>query len=189
MHPQLVSSAYSDIQLFKSLFGESYYIGEVGLDFSKEYVQTRKAQIEIFTEIIRLCEQYGGKVVSIHSLKAANTVIDILKKYKRKTNNKYIFHWFTGSIAQLEKAIEIGCYFSINPGMLKTKSGLEIIKKVPLDRILVETDAPFALKVKNMDGIEQELNRIVSKISDVVGQNMCDIVHENSIEVFSRIEV
>ena len=53
MHPQLVSSAYSDIQLFKSLFGESYYIGEVGLDFSKEYVQTRKAQIEIFTEIIR----------------------------------------------------------------------------------------------------------------------------------------
>jgi len=44
-------------------------------------------------------------------------------------------------------------------------------------------------KVKNMDGIEQELNRIVSKISDVVGQNMCDIVHENSIEVFSRIEV
>lgn len=58
------------------------------------------------------------------------------------------------------KAIEIGCYFSINPGMLKTKSGLEIIKKVPLDRILVETDAPFALKVKNMDGIEQELNRI-----------------------------
>ena len=73
--------------------------------------------------------------------------------------------------------------------MLKTKSGLEIIKKVPLDRILVETDAPFALKVKNMYGIEQELNRIVSKISDVVGQNMCDIVHENSIEVFSRIEV
>ena len=53
----------------------------------------------------------------------------------------------------------------------------------------METDAPFALKVKNMDGIEQELNRIVSKISDVVGQNMCDIVHENSIEVFSRIEV
>ena len=128
-------------------------------------------------------------MVSIHSLKAANTVIDILKKYKRKTNNKYIFHWFTGSTAQLEKAIEIGCYFSINPGMLKTKSGLEIIKKVPLDRILVETDAPFALKVKNMDGIEQELNRIVSKISDVVGQNMCDIVHENSIEIFSRIEV
>ena len=96
-------------------------------------------------------------MVSIHSLKAANTVIDILKKYKRKTNNKYIFHWFTGSIAQLEKAIEIGCYFSINPGMLKTKSGLEIIKKVPLDRILVETDAPFALKVKNMDGINKEL--------------------------------
>lgn len=189
MHPQLVSSAYSDIQLFESLFGKSCYIGEVGLDFSKEYVQTKKAQIEIFTEIIRLCEQYGGKVVSIHSLKAANTVIDILKKYKRKTNNKYIFHWFTGSTAQLEKAIEIGCYFSINPGMLKTKSGLEIIKKVPLDRILVETDAPFALKVKNMEGIEQELNRIVSKISDVVGQNMCDIVHENSIEIFSRIEV
>ena len=45
------------------------------------------------------------------------------------------------------------------------------------------------LKLKIWMEIEQELNRIVSKISDVVGQNMCDIVHENSIEVFSRIEV
>ena len=52
---------------------------------------------------------------------------------------------------QLEKAIELGCYFSINPGMLKTKSGMEVIKAIPIDHVLLETDAPFALKVQHID--------------------------------------
>ena len=107
-----------------------------------------------------------------------------LKKYKRKTNNKYIFHWFTGSIAQLEKAIEIGCYFSINPGMLKTKSGMEVIKAIPIDHVLLETDAPFALKVQHIDEIEKELKRTMSRISDVIGFDISDIINKNSKEVF-----
>lgn len=184
MHPQLVSSGYDDMKLFKSLFKESYYIGEVGLDFSKEYIHTKESQIDVFSEIIRLCEKYGEKTVSIHSLKSVSTVIEILKTYRRQESNKYIFHWFTGSISQLEKAIKLGCYFSINPRMLKTKSGMEVIKAIPLDRLLLETDAPFAFKAKHIDEIEKELKRMVQKISDVVGVDMTDIISENSKAVF-----
>lgn len=85
---------------------------------------------------------------------------------------------------QLEKAIELGCYFSINPKMLKTKSGIEVIKTVPIDHMLLETDAPFALKVQHIDEIEKELKRTMLMISDVVGFDISDIIYENSKEVF-----
>ena len=183
MHPQLVSSG-DDMQLFKSLIEKSHYIGEVGLDFSKGYIQTKELQINIFSEIVKLCEQYREKVISIHSLKSTSTVIEILRTYKRQKSNKYIFHWFTGSMPQLEKAIELGCYFSINPGMLKTKSGMEVIKAIPIDHVLLETDAPFALKVQHIDEIEKELKRTMSRISDVIGFDISDIINKNSKEVF-----
>jgi TatD DNase family protein len=92
MHPQLISSGYDDMKLFKELFDRSHYIGEVGLDFSKEYIQTNETQMQAFRDIVKLCEQCGEKVVSIHSLKSANTIIEILSEYKTKRNNKYIFH-------------------------------------------------------------------------------------------------
>lgn len=99
-------------------------------------------------------------------------------------NLERIFHWFTGSMPQLEKAIELGCYFSINPGMLKTKSGMEVIKAIPIDHVLLETDAPFALKVQHIDEIEKELKRTMSRISDVIGFDISDIINKNSKEVF-----
>lgn len=108
------------------------------------------------------------KVVSIHSLKSASTIIEILEEYKTQKNNKYIFHWFTGSMSQLKKAIELGGYFSINPRMLKTKSGLEVINTVPIERMLLETDAPFTAKPQHVEDIEIELRRVVSKISEIV---------------------
>lgn len=184
MHPQLVSSGYDDMCLFRTLVEKSHYIGEVGLDFSKGYIETKETQIKVFSEIIKLCEKYGEKVVSIHSLKSANTVIETLRTYKKQKNNIYIFHWFTGSISQLEKAIELGCYFSINPRMLNTKSGIEIVKSVPFDRMLLETDAPFAFKVSHIGEIEKELRSLASKISKLVGKDIYEIIGENVKKVF-----
>ncbi len=184
MHPQLISSGYDDMRLFKALFERSHYIGEVGLDFSKEYIQTKEIQMQAFRDIVKLCEQCGEKVISVHSLKSANTVIEILREYKTQGSNKYIFHWFTGTIPQLEKAIELGCYFSINPSMLKTKSGIELIKTVPINRMLLETDAPFTFKAQHVDEIEKELDKTVLKISEVVKVDMRDILGDNYREVF-----
>lgn len=184
MHPQLVSSGYDDMLLFESLAAKSHYIGEIGLDFSKGYIHTKDLQIKVFREIIELCERYGEKIVSIHSLKSAGTVLEILQEYKKKGNNKYILHWFTGSISQVERAIELGCYFSINPNMLKTKSGLEIIKRVPVTRILLETDAPFAIKFKHLYEIEKKLRSTPLEISNLVGKDIDELINKNSREVF-----
>ena len=68
--------------------------------------------------------------------------------------------------------------------MLKTKSGLEIINTVPVERMLLETDAPFTFKVQHIEEIEKELNRAALKISDIVKSDMMDIFCENAKEVF-----
>ena len=90
----------------------------------------------------------------------------------------------TGKIPQLEKAIELGCYFSINSSTLKTKSGLEVINAVPVDRMLLETDAPFTFKVQHIEEIEKELKRLVLKISEIVKTDMTDVFYEDFREVF-----
>ncbi len=84
----------------------------------------------------------------------------------------------------MERAIEIGCYFSVNPRMLETKSGVEVIKKIPYDRMLLETDAPFVLKMKQVGVIKKKLEEAVSKISDIVGRNVSYILNENAKEIF-----
>ena len=90
----------------------------------------------------------------------------------------------TGKISQLEKAIELGCYFSINPNMLKTKSGLEVIYTVPVESMLLESDATFTFKVQHIEEIEKDLKRLVLKISEIVKMDMTDVFYDNFREVF-----
>ena len=123
LHPQLVGSGYDDLELFELLMQRCQYIGEVGLDFSKKYITNKEQQIEVFKRILLCCERCGNKVVSIHSLKSAAIVLKTLSQVRGDNKNTYILHWFTGSIAQMQNAVEMGCFFSINPQMLKTKSG------------------------------------------------------------------
>lgn len=52
-------------------------------------------------------------------------------------------HWFSGSPAELQLAVDSGFYFSVNHKMVASKKGLSIIKAIPQDKLLTETDAPF----------------------------------------------
>ena len=55
-----------------------------------------------------------------------------------------ILHWFSGSNRDLERAVQIGCYFSVNSAMLQNERGRALIKNIPENRLLTESDAPFA---------------------------------------------
>src|SRR5699024_5158576 len=141
------------------------YIGEVGLDFGKNHIATKNRQIEIFEKILLCCERYSDKVVSIHSLKSASTILEILSNLKQEKKNIFILHWFTGSLAQMERALSFDCYFSINPKMLKTKSGIDLIQNIPPQRILLETDAPFSVKFQNTNQLNIILQGLINDIS------------------------
>lgn len=184
LHPQLVGSGYDDLDLFESLAQRCRYIGEVGLDFSKKYITNKEQQIESFRMVLLCCERYGNKVVSIHSLKAAATVLKILSQARTDNKNTYILHWFTGSIAQMENAVDMGCFFSINPRMLKTKSGMNLIQKIPSNKILLETDAPFSVKLQSIKQLNDILQNMIDNISMLKGMDMKNQLIENEKTVY-----
>ena len=184
LHPQLVGSGYDDLELFESLVQRCHYIGEVGLDFSKEYITNREQQIEVFRRVLFCCERCGNKVVSIHSLKSAATVLRTLSQVMMDNKNIYILHWFTGSIAQMQHAVDMGCFFSINPKMLKTKSGINLIQKIPPNKILLETDAPFSVQLQSIKQLDDMLQNMIDNISMLKGMDMKPQLTENEKTIF-----
>lgn len=144
MHPLYAEYHLNEFPRFLRNLGKTSYIGEVGLDFSKEGVHTKDIQIQTFENILRVVAA-KKKLLSIHSRLAEKQVLDLLKKYKIKNA---IFHWYSGSINLIDEIAQNGYYFSINPSMTKSLSGQKIISKIPIENVLTETDGPFVLANK-----------------------------------------
>lgn len=178
-HPQLVSERASEIELFLDLIKDGRYIGEIGLDFNSSYVDSKEKQLNCFRKITKACADQGGKILSIHSVKSAKTIVEVMISAGTFETCICIFHWFTGTVAERNQLIDAGAYFSINPKMLKTKSGQEIIRTVPENRILLETDAPFTMKFTGINDIEKELISIVDGISSIRGKNLMNQIQKN----------
>lgn len=163
-HPGLASNKKHEVSLFDSYIKETSYVGEVGLDGSKELNSSWGDQSYIFNHILQTCQREGGKILSIHSRKAAAHVIDALKN--NSDAGIFILHWFSGSKKDLERAIDIGCWFSIGPKMAMSKKGTELISLMPKDRILTETDAPFA-SFNNRDVMPWDVSFVEKKLADI----------------------
>lgn len=122
----------------------SRFVGEVGLDFGPRHDRTREAQTAAFGRIAAACAETGGKVLSIHAVRSAGAVLDILERTGALEDNACIFHWFSGTSDELQRALRAGCLFSVGPHMLASKRGRAYAQAVPADRLLLETDEPPA---------------------------------------------
>ena len=142
-HPELVEEYKTQQGLFRELVDETRFIGEIGLDFSNTSDKEKNNQMVIFKNILSWCTN-KRKILSVHSRAASKEVISILDGF----NGKVILHWYSGRIVDLETALSRGYYFSINHQMLESENGRRIIKKIPVNRILIESDAPFTKGLK-----------------------------------------
>ena len=185
LHPHLAYERYIELSLIEKYIEDAKYIGEIGLDFNRQYYYSKEKQIDVFENAIRSCSLKGGKVISVHSVHSDRAVLDILEKHYCTEKNKCILHWFSGSITQLHRAVEMGCYFSINNEMIKSPNGRKLIANIPLDNILVETDAPFINEVKNIQCFRDELAKIESSLVSVFGAVVLDLIHTKSKEFLS----
>ena len=182
LHPQLISSRYDEIEMIERHIHNHKYIGEIGLDYGKQFYFSKERQKIAFEKIMYMCSN-GNKVISIHSAFAASDVLDIINKYNSAANNICILHWFSGTNKQLQKAIELGCYFSVNERMLQ-KGNLNI-SQIPFDRIMVETDYPFIPHICNSQEIYNSLCGCLCKLNIVMGKEIEDIVSETSKKILS----
>jgi len=142
-HPQLVGDHVEDLRLFAKYLPEARFVGEVGLDAGPAHYKTFADQKRTFETILKLCAQAGGKILSVHSVRSAREVISMIETHLTGTDNRVVLHWFTGSVAEARRAAGWGCYFSINQAMLGKTSTIMLIKGLPKERLLTETDGPF----------------------------------------------
>lgn len=117
-------------------------IGEIGLDYYRD-LSPREKQKEAFIEQILLAQEIGKPIV-IHDRDANQDVMEIIKKYKAGKNGG-IMHCYSGNLPLAMEAVQNGFYISF-AGPLTYKNARrshEVVVKVPMERLLVETDCPY----------------------------------------------
>lgn len=143
LHPQLVAERHEEIALWEGYLSQTRYVGEVGLDAGPRYYRSLDLQKQVFERILRQCARAGGKVLSVHSVRAAREVLDLIEGCLPPPRGQIVLHWFTASKKEARRAAELGCYFSVNTAMMSNEKGSDLVTTLPLDRLLTETDGPF----------------------------------------------
>lgn len=185
MHPLYAIKHKEEFSLFLNNINKTSYIGEVGLDFSREGITTKEIQIKTFTKILENI-QGKKKILSIHSRRAEKEVLELLVNYKIPNA---IFHWYTGSQSLINRIVESGYYFSINPSMIESENGKKNISKIPLNHILTESDGPF-IKVNNKEIKPWNVSLVIdylSKERNLTSKEVENIIYNNYKSLLSKI--
>ncbi len=179
LHPQIAHERISELSLFDTYLHETMYVGEIGLDGGPELKQYWQTQITVFDHILNVCQSAGGKIMSIHSRRATPVVLDHLEAFPKA--GIPILHWFSGNERDLDRAIALGCWFSVGPVMLMAKKAHALVRKMPKNRVLTETDGPFTqiagenIKPWNAHIATAQLTKIWGMTEEETGY----LLHEN----------
>lgn len=182
LHPELAVERHRELPQFSTFLPRTRYVGEVGLDYVTTVEAERATQRRVLATIIEQCDTAGGKVVTVHSRRAADDVVDAFGGRFRGT---YILHWYSGAARALRRAVGHGAFISVNPAMARSKRGRALIAEVPRERVLTETDGPFvtigsasaatAAVPSDVRGVVEKLGRFWSVDAD----EALEIVYRN----------
>ena len=184
----------AEINLLCEVAAQERLIGEVGLDFSARFAGSEPLQVQALDRLCNALVQrpLAGRVISIHAVRSAGTVLDALESYGLLTPSPnspvIIFHWFSGTSDELVRARNAGCYFSVNERMLATKRGREYARQIPLDRLLLETDAPAEAQAdasaRQLITSLKSASLHIAELKNCVVESAESIVLENSRFIF-----
>lgn len=184
LHPQLVFDRIHELALVEKYIHSTRFVGEIGLDFNQQFYHSKESQIDVFSQIIEWCQRTPMKIISIHSVRSDKNILDILEKYDCSKNNNCILHWYSGTFKQLDRAIELGCFFSINEYMLNSSNGRSIVQKVPVDRLLLESDAPFISDINTVEKLKRSLTHCLNELNLIKGNEVSRCIFETSRRLF-----
>lgn len=179
LHPLRAEEHAKEYSLFRKYLDETSYIGEIGLDFSREGFSTKEIQIKSF-EFVLDCIRTKNKILSLHSRRAEKETLEMLTK---KGIKNAIFHWYSGSLNVLKNIANSGFFFSINSAMIQSDSGKKIIAEIPKELILTETDFPY-IDNSNIADIHMYL----SNLWNIPIKNVEQIIDSNLKRIIQRIK-
>lgn len=184
----------TEIDLLGEVAAQERFIGEIGLDFSARFTGSKLLQIQALEQLCDALVQHPltGRVISIHAVRSAGTVLDVLESHglltPRPDSPTIIFHWFSGTSDELVRARNAGCYFSVNERMLATKRGCEYARQIPLDRLLLETDAPTEpqadTSAQQLITSLKSVSRHISELKNCAAESAESIALGNSRSIF-----
>ncbi|MDO4890359.1 MAG: TatD family hydrolase [Coriobacteriaceae bacterium] len=184
LHPWWVNDGrcgMADADAVCELLAETRFVGEIGIDLGKRCAASRDAQVAAFGRIAAACAQAGGKVLTVHAVRAGDAVLDVLERTGCLANNRVIFHWYSDTSEALWRAVRAGCYFSVNARMLATRRGREYARILPGERLLLETDLPpESDPAFSLDAWEADLKAALRELEAVRGETLETVVRENS---------
>ena len=166
-------------------------IGEIGLDYYYNH-SPREVQLEVFRKQMRLAEK-SGLAIQIHTRDAEDDTIAILKEFEGRVRG--MFHCFTGTRRLAEEGLKLGYNISFS-GIItfKTAEDLrEVVKMVPLDRMHVETDAPFLAPVpmrgkKNVPSYIVHTAKKIAELKGVSESELSQRLTENTRKLFPKLK-
>ena len=187
LHPQLAHERKTELGLFDNLLPQARYVGEIGLDGAPEFRAHWTDQLAVFDHVLAACSRAGGRIMSIHSRRASKAVLDCLESHPGA--GIPVLHWFSGSVRDLERAINFGCWFSVGPAMLTGDKGRALTKRMPRERVLTESDGPFA-QIDGATVLPWQVEGAISTLADLWSLSMAEagqLIHRNLRDLVASI--
>lgn len=195
LHPCYVKEDYkSQLETIKQAYsgysGVKAAIGEIGLDFYWE-LTFKQQQIEAFRDQVIWAHQ-EKLPVSIHSRESTAEILTILREL-RLPGIKGVLHCFSGDINQADEAMNLGFLLGIGGVVTFKKSTLgEIVKEVPMEFIILETDGPYLAPTpyrgkRNNPAYLKLIADKVAEIKNLEPHQVSEITTSNALKLFGNI--
>ncbi len=192
LHPWWISDGRAtreSLELFLSLAPKARYIGEIGLDLTRRAREAFPRQSEYLRSCLHAATQEGA-VFSFHSSHAASALLDLIEQTRLTDRAQCILHWFNGSSDDLQRALKLGCYLSINQRMLSTKRGQAYSKVIPANRLLLETDGPSEkLGLDDSSALFEDLTDTLLVLEALRQEKLADILADTSVHLLKAANI
>ena len=197
IHPQELDNSPVELKkIVEQNYKKIVAIGECGLDFSEisqespKFKNMVKIQEEIFRAQIELAQKYNKPLI-VHARRAVDETVEILKEYKDLSG---VFHCYAGGNKRIKKVIDLGpnWFFGID-GNLTYEIGLaEVVKNIPMDRLVIETDSPYLTPVPFKGEVNSPKNviYIYEKVAEIWGKSFKEtekIIDGNAKRLFKFV--
>lgn len=186
-------------------------IGECGLDYDRLEFCPKATQIKYFEHQLTLCQTVRLPLF-LHCRNAASDLVNILSK-NRDLLHGGVVHSFDGTEQDLKSLLELGYYIGINGCSLKTAENLQVVAKIPNDRLMLETDSPWCevrpthagakciktiyptvkkekwqasrmVKGRNEPANIVHILEIVASVKEEDANTLCNTIHQNTMKLF-----
>lgn len=198
-HPWLLADPVSiddELAQVRTSLAHTRFVGEIGLDFTPHRLEVVPAvrQCEVFEAMLEAaCAAAGGQrgptVLSIHAVRATTAVLNLLEAHDVAGHHVVpVVHRFSGTSDELTRLLRAGGHVSASPHHMRSKRGRAYLGRIPLSRLLLETDLPGARgEDVDADHLASTLQGIIAALVDLRGARVIEAILASQARLFGPL--